>query len=380
MLMRKFSILFIGVMLVSCLLMAQRTIKGKVTDELGLPVQKASVVVKGTTTGTVTNSEGVYSLTVPGNAKVLVISSVDMNPEEVTLGTSNVINVTLRTSERAMTEIVVTAFGIKKDRRTLGYGVSQLNTQQVVQAHTTNITNALQGKIPGVRISGSGGAFTGSNIIIRGYTTFTGSNQPLFVVDGIPIDNSGGSSPLQLGPTVSNRAIDLNQDDIETISVLKGPSAAALYGSRASNGVILITTKKAKPNQKGLIEFSTSYQMETVNRFPDYQNSYAQGNNGLFSPVTQFSWGPPMGTTVNNAWNPDASTPATSVFNKTEVLTAYPNNVKDMFRNGNNTQANISFASGSDRSSFRFSYGILYNTWVLDNNRLTRHNFSLNNS
>ncbi|MEO5591343.1 MAG: SusC/RagA family TonB-linked outer membrane protein, partial [Chitinophagaceae bacterium] len=265
--------------------------------------------------------------------------------------------------------------------------------EELTQAHTTNVTNALAGKIPGVKISGSGGSFTGSSIIIRGVTTLTGSNQPLFVVDGIPFDNSGGGAPLQTGPPVSNRAIDINQEDIENITVLKGPSAAALYGSRASNGVILITTKKGKYNQKGTVEVSTSYGIESVNRFPTYQNQYGQGsidlskflptppnpastpnpnfNKGKYLPASQTSWGPAFGTTAT-AEN------GLLVGGSPISYNAYPNNVRDMFKNGQNLQTNISFTGGSEKNAFRFSYGFTDNTGVLDNNKLLRHNFGLN--
>ena len=190
--MRKLYLLLIGVVLFATQAMAQRTITGKVTDEKGAPLANVSVLARGTTTGTTTNAEGNYSLTVPPEAKALVFSSVDMSPVELAIGTSTVINATLKAEDRTMSEVVVTAFGIKKDRKTLGYGVTQIAAEQLTQAHTTNITNAIGAKIPGVRVSGSGGSFTGSSILIRGFTTFNGSNQPLFVVDGIPIDNSGG--------------------------------------------------------------------------------------------------------------------------------------------------------------------------------------------
>ena len=374
--MRKLLLLLGGVVLFAFQAIAQRTITGKVTDEKGLPVANVSVLVKGTTIGTVTKNDGSYSITAPASARALVFSSVNMLSQEHNIGANTVINVEMKAEDKTMSEVVVTSFGIKKDKKTLGYGVTQVSAQELTQAHTTNITNALAGKIPGVRVSGTGGSFTGSSIIIRGYTTFTGSNQPLFVIDGIPIDNSGGGSPLQVGPTVSNRAIDINQEDIESISVLKGPSASVIYGSRGSNGVILITTKKGKAAQKNSVQFSTSYQIEAVNRFPSYQNEYAQGTNGTFSALTQSSWGPRIvGQTVTNAYNP-----VTNLNDRTEVLTAYPNNVRDIFEQGTNWQNNIAFQGGNDRASFRFSYGYLKNTGVLKNNVLTRHNFSLNTS
>jgi len=349
-------------------IMAQtRTITGKITDASGAAVPNATVLVKGSSVGTSTAADGTFSLSVPSTARALVISSVGMSTMEVNIGNRGVFNVTLTNAEKGLTEVVVTALGIKKDKKTLGYGVTNLKADEVTTAHVTNVTNALEGKIPGVRISGSGGSFTGSSIIIRGFTTFTGSNQPLFVVDGVPIDNGGGNSPLQTGPTVSNRGIDINQEDIDNISVLKGPSAAALYGSRAAAGAILITTKKGRQGQRGTIEAYTSYGAEKVNRFPDYQNQYAQGNNGAYNSSAQTSWGPLItGQTVTNA------------FGKQEQLKAYPNNVKDMFRTAQNLQENLSFSGGSDRNSFRFSYGFTDNSGVLDNNRLRRHNLSIN--
>lgn len=354
-------------------LMAQKTITGKVTDEKGSPLPNASVIVKGTTVGTTTKEDGTYSLMLPAGAKSLIVSTVDMDPVEKSIGDGIVVDVVLRPQDRIMTEVVVTAFGIRKNKKELGYGVTQLSNAELTQGHTTNITNALAAKVPGVRVSGSGGSFTGSGILIRGYTTFTGSNQPLFVVDGIPIDNSGGGSPLQNGPSVSNRAIDINQEDIESISVLKGPSAAVLYGSRASNGVIVITTKKGKAGQKSSVQFSSNYSVERVNRFPELQNQYAQGNNGIFSGVAQTSWGPEIGGQIVNQYNP-----ATNAVDLAKPLLAYPNNIKDVFQNGYNWQNNIAFSGGSDRSTFRFSYGYLKNEGVIQNNVLYRHNFSLN--
>jgi TonB-linked SusC/RagA family outer membrane protein len=374
--MRKLFLLLFGVVFFATQAMAQRTITGKVTDDKGVPIANVSVLVKGTTVGTTTKEDGTFSVVVPANGKAIIFSAVDMTTVETAIGAGSTVNAKLISEEKSLSEVVVTAMGIKKDKKTLGYGVTQLSNTELTKAHTTNITNALAAKVPGVRVSGSGGSFTGSSILIRGFTTFTGSNQPLFVIDGIPIDNSGGGSPLQAGPSVSNRAIDINQEDIESMSVLKGPSAAVLYGSRASNGVILITTKKGKAGKKTSIQYSSTYQLETVNRFPEYQNEYAQGNSGAFSPTAQTSWGPRItGQTVTTAYNP-----ATNTNTRTEQLAAYPNNVTDMFQNGINWQNNLAFSGGTDKNTFRFSYGHLRNTGILKNNVLTRHNFSINTS
>ncbi len=379
--MRKLFLLLWGLVFFATQALAQRTVSGKVTDDKGKPLPNVSVLVRGTTVGTTTKEDGSYSLAVPANGKALVFSAVDMSPVEVAIAGATV-NATLKNEDKTMSEVVVTAMGIKKDKKTLGYGVTQINAEELTRSHTTNITNALAGKVPGVRVSGSGGSFTGSSILIRGYTTFTGSNQPLFVVDGIPIDNSGGGSPLQNGPSVSNRAIDINQEDIESMSVLKGPSAAVIYGSRGANGVIVITTKKGKASAKNSIQFSTSYQVESVNRMPEYQNDYAQGAGGVFSPTSASSWGPAfispvtgLPVTVTNAYNP-----ATNANNRTEVLAAYPDNVAAILQHGTNWQNNIAFSGGTDKNTFRFSYGYLKNTGVIANNVLTRHNFSINSS
>ncbi len=369
--MRKLLIMFIA-LLCTATLWAQRSVSGKVMDQQGNPIPFASVTVKGTEIGTTTSNSGDFSLSVPENAKTLVISSIGLTQQEITLTSSSNYTITLTASSGDLSEVVVTSFGIRKDRRTLGYSVSQLNTEQVTQTHTTNITNALAGKIPGVRISGSGGSFSGSSIIIRGYNTFTGNNQPLFVIDGIPIDNSGGGIALQTGPVNSNRAIDINQDDIETISVLKGPSAAALYGSRAANGVILITTKKGKAGQKNNIEYSTNYQTEEVNRYPDYQNTYGQGLGGAFNGISSSSWGPEINGQIIDQYNPE-----TNAFDRSAPFVAYPDNVMAVFQNGSNWQNNIAFSGGSERNTYRFSYGYLRNEGVIKNNVLNRHNFTI---
>lgn len=346
--------------------LSQKIISGVVIDSKdGSPVIGASVT--SGKVGAKTDDNGKYSITVPATAKQLTFSFIGYLEQSVKIDAASTVNVSLKQDDGNLKEVVVTAFGIKKDKKTLGYDVTQLSNQELTQAHTTNITNALAGKVPGVRVSGAGGSFTGSSIIIRGYNTFTGSNQPLFVIDGVPIDNGGGGQALQNGAPVSNRGIDINQEDVESMTVLKGPAAAALYGSRASNGAIIITTKKGRVKGKNNIQFSSTYAIETVNRLPDYQNEYAQGLNGNYINTQSNSWGPRIkGQTVTN------------FFGKPEQLAAYPNNVEDIFRNGENVQNNISFSGGNDKNTFRFSYGNLKNTGILDNNKLIRNNFSVN--
>ncbi len=356
---------------------AQRTLTGTVTAANGEPIVGASIVVKNTTKGTVADLDGKYTLAdVAADAKILVFSSVGFTTKDVEIGASNVVDATLDEGS-ALSEVVVTAFGIKKDRSNLGYGVSQVTAQELTQAHTTNLTNALAAKVPGVRLSGSGGSFSSSSITVRGMTSFTGSNQPLIVIDGVSVDNTGGGNTLQSGVTNSSRAIDINQEDIESMSVLKGASATALYGSRAANGVILITTKSGNNKSKQSITYSATFANQEVNRLPNYQNIYGQGNTGVFNPAGIASWGPKMdGRTVllplayrglNLLGQGDNTT-----------LNPYPNNVSDLFQIGSNQQHNLSLQGGNDKNTYRLSLGYLNEVGVLSADKLQRYNLGLN--
>ena len=357
--------------------LGQRAISGKVTDDSGEALIGATVVVKGTSAGTVTDTEGMYKINAPEGSSKLVFIYSGYKTLEVELGVSNTVDVVL-SDGLILEETVVTAFGVKKDKSNLGYAVTEINSQDLIVGRTTNVTNALNAKVPGVRISGSGGSFTGSSIIIRGFTSFTGSNQPLFVVDGIPIDNSGGGTPLQNGPALSNRAIDINQEDIESISVLKGAGATALYGSRAASGVILITTKKGRVGQKNSITYTANYAFQEVNSIPDYQNEYGQGSGGNYNPTAISSWGPRIaGQQV--ALPPDYRNGLVSP-NDSVGMAAYPDNVKDIFQRGSNMQHNLAFQGGTEKSAYRLSLGYLDDQGVLDNNRLKRYNFGVNAS
>ncbi len=358
-----------------CSIFAQRTLSGMVSSDNGEALVGASVVVKGTTQGSITDIDGKFIVSVPSDAKILVISYTGFTSQEIAIGTSNVINITLAEG-KVLEEAIVTAFGIKKDKSNLGYGVSQVTSEDLTMAHTTNITNALTAKVAGLRVSGAGGSFSSSSIIIRGFTSFTGSNQPLFVVDGVSVDNSGGGSALQNGVTNSSRAIDFNQDDIESVSVLKGAAATSLYGSRAANGVVLITTKSGKSKEKQSITYNFNYANQEINRLPEYQNIYGAGNTGVYNPNGLSSWGPKIDgrsvllPTVYRGLNGAADTSMT--------LQAFPNNVKDLFRKGPNMQHNLSFQGGKDKFGYRLSLGYLDDQWILDANRLKRYNLGFN--
>src|SRR5690606_31205834 len=175
------------------------------------------------------------------------------------------------------------------------------DAEALEKSPTTDISNSLAGKVAGVQVSGAGGGFSGSNITIRGFSTFTGSNQPLYVVDGIPIDNSGGNNSVNTGVGTSSRISDINPQDIESINVLKGAAATVLYGSRAASGVIIITTKRGKKGQGNRIHVSSNTSVGSISRFPEFQNSYAQGTRGEYRNNVSGSWGPEiLGQEVTN--------------------------------------------------------------------------------
>lgn len=348
-----------------------RNVSGRVTDrQSGEGLPGVTVLLKGTNNGISTNSDGTFTLTVPATGGILVFSSIGYIQLEREIGTNDQINVALAGDTKQLSEVVVTALGQETQKKSLGYSVSQVQAEELTQARQTNVVNSLAGKVAGVRVQGSSGMVgASSNIFIRGLTTFNGSNQPLFVVDGIPIDNGGGGNALQNGVANSNRAIDINQDDIETVSILKGPAAAVLYGSRAASGAILITTKRGATlgSKKQSINVTSNYNIVKVGRTPDYQNTYGQGNSGIFNPVTNSSYGPRVdGQTVTNFRGEE------------EVLTINPDNVKDIFKTGSNFQNNISLSGATERTRYFASYGNLHEVGILDNNDLKRNTVTFN--
>ena len=375
--MRKLLILLGGLLLFYANLLAQsRTITGKITDDSGIPIPNASILIKGSSTGTTSDMSGNFTLSVPANAKTLVVSSINYAPLEVAISGKTELNITLSKRDETMTEVIVTSFGMRRDKKTLGYSTPTIKAEDLTAVRNSNITNSLVGKVAGVRTQGPGGSFTGSSVLIRGYTSMTGSSQPLYVVDGIPVDNGGGGTALQTGTTSSNRVVDINPDDVESMTVLKGAAATALYGSRGAGGVILITTKKGKKRSKASVEFTSSYNIVQVNRLPEFQNEYAQGasvagtagnRNASHIQNSSSSWGPRI--------NGQAYT---DNYGKATTLQAYPNNVSDLFENGHGVQNTIGFSGGSEKTTYRVSYGNTQETYVLTSNRLRRNNITLN--
>ncbi len=272
-----------------------RQITGTVSDERGAPLASVSVIEKGTSNGTTTNDRGVFSLNTSTANPTLVFSYAGMQPQELRVGSSNTYNVSLSATGGTLSEVVVTAMGIRKEKKSLGYSIQSVNEEDLNVNRQTNVVNALQGKVSGVTISSGGGApGQGARILIRGINSLDAgrSNQPLFIVDGVEIDNStfltGGGDTRGM----TNRAADVNPDDIESISVLKGGPATALYGIRAANGAILITTKSAKAG-KMQVSYTGTYGFENVNKTPEVQTKFSQGYLGVYDNTSFWpSWGP----------------------------------------------------------------------------------------
>lgn len=279
------------------------TVKGRVVDqESGQPLPGVAVLVKGTTIGTTTGADGEYAINVPIpiNTKVLQFRYVGYQNVERAIGNSTTVDVQLGLDTKQLSEVVVTAFGIEKEEKALSYSVQQVTGEEVNRANQPNVTNAIQGKVAGVIVRQSSGLpGSSSTITIRGNRSFTGNNQPLYVVDGMPIESNASFAGGVSGTDASARALDINPNDIESISVLKGGAAAALYGVRAANGVVLITTKKGRgvaPNERATITFNSDYSLDRVSRLPDLQSTYAQGSGNVYNPGTSLSWGPRIST------------------------------------------------------------------------------------
>ena len=366
-----------------------RTVTGRVTDQKtgeGLP--GVTVLVKGTTTGTSTDADGSFSLAVPPAGATLVFSSIGMNGTERPVGSEATYNVVLSANARELSEVVVTALGIEKDKRTLGYATQEIQGGAVAQKSEPNVVNALQGKVSGVNITGASGlAGSSTNINIRGITSLTGSNQPLFVVDGIPVSNdtdrtNGGAAGTLYGAQTANRAADIDPNNIASISILKGPAAAALYGSRASSGAILITTKSgANVNKKLEVVVNTGFNFQKVFGLPDFQNDYGQGTSGVIT--TPNGSGNLLTTNVTNSWGPRFGTVGTRpnglLLANGDALPyqAYPNNIRDFFKTGTLWTNGVQLAGNNGTANFSLNVNSTTQKGITESSNLQRTNIQL---
>lgn len=362
------------------------TVRGIVTtEEDGESVIGASVIVKGTSLGTVTDVNGRFELSgLPPSATRLLISYISLMAKEVAIAPQ--VSVTLKSDTHLLDEVVVTALGISREKKALGYTAQEVKQDALVQGKDNNLLNSLSGKIAGVRITNTQGDVGSSRIVIRGETSIAGENQPLFIVDGIPVDNSQFNARSS-GRDFKNAIADLNPEDIKTLTVLKGPNAAALYGARAAHGAIVITTKGGDKRQKGIgITLHSSTQVSFVATLPEFQNLFGQGAGGRFSYVdgkgagvndgVDESWGPRLdiGLLI-----PQFDSPLDADGNRVATpWVSHPNNVRDYFRMGISTNSGISVARGDDKYQFRVGYNYEKQVSIVPDAGTNKTNISLN--
>ena len=366
---------------------AQRTVMGTVTGD-GEALVGASIAVKGVAAGTRTDINGKYSLSLPAGSNLLVFTYTGYETQEITLGASNVVDV-IMSGNAMVKEVVVTALGISRDQRSLGYAAQSVQSDKLVRSGETNLVQALAGKAAGVQVTGSTGmAGASSYFLIRGANSINRDNQPLIVVDGVPIDNSqyrSGDGGSVASVAYSNRAIDLNPSEIESVNVLKGASATALYGSQAGNGAIIIITKRGKSGQQKIsVDFSSNVQFSEVSQLPALQTKYSQGLGGGYrGPETAFagSWGARIDTLVydgatNYAWDKNGKIVGKSSNPGGKQVTPYDR--YDFFDRGVSYQNNLGISASTATSSVRFSVGYTDQAGIVPNNTFKKLNFGLN--
>lgn len=384
----QFLILFVFLMFFGGV-WAQQKVTGIVTSDDGEVLPGVSVVVKGTTTGVSTDFDGNYEISVPDNASVLVFTYIGMLAQEITVAGKTTLNVILEQSSEALDEVIVTALGISREKKSLGYSVTEVGGDDMRTATQENALNALNGRVSGVQINSTGGTGSTVSVILRGASSLTTDNQPLYVIDGVPLS----SDLTNIGTTGSGIAVDygggigdLNADDIESISVLKGPSAAALYGSRGGNGVILVTTKSGKKS-KGLgISFSSSNVYETPYKFLKKSNRFANGSRPDPTTTqideTSSGWvGPELDKGLTAVQWPYTAEELASGIPVAKPLTSKGrNNAKNFFETAITHTNTISVQNSTDKLNYRMSYTNMRHEGFIPNSDLHRHNFSVNSS
>lgn len=423
-----YSLFFIIVFSYVNLSAQDRVYTGKVTDKnTNSPLVGVTIKVEGSQIGTYTKSDGTFRINVPKVSQKIIFSYTGYKTVEVTLGTEKVINVEMESSAIQTGEVIVTALGQEREQRSLGYAIQEVKGSEIAESNVSNLINSLSGKVAGVQItSGSSGAGSTSRIVIRGESSLNSNNQPLFVVDGVPINNqtdlrsnylsTGNNMKLDFG----NGAADINPDDVESISILKGPAATALYGSRAANGAVIITTKKGF-GQRGIgVNFSSSITWESLLAYPQYQNLYGQGKNfdfkfkdgygGGVNDGVDESWGPKLDGRLIEQFDSPASGTHTYPDGRTVQLRAgdvhglsrilgdkgvdlnrrgtitptpwvfHKNPVEAFFETGRTLQNTLSFSGGNDLGNFRASFGNFSNKGIAPNTDLFRNNVNISGS
>jgi TonB-linked SusC/RagA family outer membrane protein len=360
----------------------EKTVTGTIVDASGMPLPGATVLIKGTTSGTSSDFDGNYSITVNTGA-TLVFSFVGNTTKEIVVGASNRIDVTLSEDAQALTEVVVTALGIKRNERSLGYSVSAVKSEQITENSEPDLLRSLNGKVAGVNINVSTGVAGAANKInIRGITSFQGGNQPLFVVDGTPYSNDELETSDQVtesGGSYESGISTLDPNSIADIQVLKGAVAAALYGSRAVNGVIVITTKAGKSggasNKKFEVSVNSGLYFENIANLPEYQNTYGTGTNFNYNNANG-SWGARFDSLETIPTWPNLLAAFPDQFGPTVPYVAKPDNVKDLFKTGIVSDNSINVSSAKENSNFSLTISNLDQEGYIPFNTYRRTNFS----
>ncbi|HEU0078352.1 MAG TPA: TonB-dependent receptor plug domain-containing protein, partial [Longimicrobiaceae bacterium] len=364
-----------------------RVVTGTVTSDAGSPLAGVVVTVKGTNVRAVTDENGRYTITVPTGAQRLVFSGQAVTSEEAAI-TGNTVNASLGSQAVALEGLVVTALGITQQEKAVGTAVQSVRGEDLTEARETNIVNALSGKVSGLQVTNAGPQGGSSRVVIRGASSIKGNNQPLFIVDGVPIDNSFPTNPIARtqpdrvgygGYDYGNAASDVNPNDIESITVLKGPNAAALYGSRAANGAIVITTKSGK-NSRGLgISVTQNVSFEDPLRLPEYQNTFGQGAEGEFEFVDGAGGGNNDG--VDESWGPRCDGRMIPQFfsgGAPAPFVCQPDNVRNFFETGRTLTTNVALATSNDRANVRLSVTNMDQDGMYPGNELNRLTGALN--
>ncbi len=398
--MKKILLTYFTLALSLCAWAQERTIDGNiVAADDAAPLPGVNVILKGTTNGTSSDSKGSFTLSVPESGGTLLFSFIGFQTQEVEIGTRTTIDVSMALDAKQLSEVVVTALGIEKRKDALGYSVQDINGDQLVEARAANVVNGLTGKIAGVRISPNAGPGSGSTVQIRGQSSLGGNNQPLYVVDGVPLEQRSGNTAAdkQFGGGIS----EISPDNIKEISVLKGPSATALYGSRGQNGVILVTTKNGSGTKGIGVEINSNIMFERPAVKPNFQDIYGGGNGyrtwyndgwsrsfaadplqvsqfrdayGTGAPLsgtagTDESWGAPLdGRLVRHWWSGTEVAP----------LTPAPNNWEDYWETGSTITNNVAITGAGEKGSFRLSVGRMDQEGIMYNNDYWRNNLKLN--
>jgi TonB-linked SusC/RagA family outer membrane protein len=390
--MKRLSLMLMMVLFAVGIAFAQRTVTGTVTDG-SEPVIGASVLVKGTTVGTVTDTNGAYSITVPEGSSVLVVSYLGSEAQELTLGAANILDVLLKEDSKALAEVVVSAQGIAREKKTLGYATTSVSAEDISNKPVTDIARGLAGQSPGVVIAGSSGlAGSGTKINIRGVSSVSGNTQPLWVIDGVPVSTSSNeNNDFRDGNVTPTRNLDIDPNNIESMSILRGLSATTLYGSEGRNGVILITTKTGAngKSQKALLSASVSQSYNTINAFiPEYQNKWGNGFDGDYGEFFS-NWGTPFSVAAKNGvvrrhpyWEHRLLFPDRTEFADASgyIPTAQPNNIKDFFQQGTSGTTSVNVGINTGVASFNVNFSRMNEDGYIKNNNLVRNNFNVGGS